>query len=191
MSRRSNVRPATLLGFGLGGVLVGHALTYLVLVPDAHARAADLSATGHAYLGDANAVGLVAVIAALSVLFFRGLTGAGDRNPRVYERLAAFQLAAFAGMELLERLGSGAGLRHVVPTLAVGLPVQLAVAAFVALLVRFVARAAAAVADRVADGAHVWSSEAVRLLAGPSTVVALVPASGPPPGRAPPLAFVR
>ena len=52
---------------------MGHALTYLVLVPDAHARTADLSATGHAYLGDANAIGLVAVIAALSVLFFRGL----------------------------------------------------------------------------------------------------------------------
>ena len=190
MSRRSNVRPATLLGFGLGGVLVGHALTYLVLVPDAHARAADLSATGHAYLGDANAVGLVAVIAALSVLFFHGLTGAGDRHPRVYERLAAFQLTAFAAMEILERLGSGAGLR-LVPTLAVGLPVQLAVAAFVALLVRFVARTAAAVADRVADGAPLWSSRAVTLIAGPPTVVALAPAGGPPPGRAPPILFAR
>ncbi len=191
MSRRSNVRPATLLGFGLGGVLVGHALTYLVLVPDAHARTADLSATGHAYLGDANALGLVAVIAALSVLFFRGLAGAGDRHPRVYERLAAFQLTAFAAMEILERLGSGVGLRHLVPTLAVGLPVQLAVAAFVALLVRFVARTAAAVADRVADGAPLWSSGAVTLIAGAPTVVALAPAGGPPPGRAPPNPFVR
>ncbi len=191
MSRQSNVRPATLLGFGLGGVLVGHALTYLVLVPDAHARTADLSATGHAYLGDANALGLVAVIAALSVLFFRGLTGAGDRVPRVYERLAAFQLAAFAAMEILERLGSGVGLRHLVPTLAVGLPVQLAVAAFVALLVRFVARTVAAVADRVAEGAPLWSSGAVTLIAGAPTVVALAPAGGPPPGRAPPNPFVR
>jgi hypothetical protein len=134
---------------------------------------------------------LVAVIAALSVLFFRGLAGAGDRHPRVYERLAAFQLTAFAAMEILERLGSGAGLRHLVPTLAVGLPVQLAVAAFVALLVRFVARTAAAVADRVADGAPVWSAGAVTRIAGPSTVVALAPAGGPPPGRAPPIAFVR
>ncbi len=148
MSRRSNVRPATVLGFGLGGVLVGHALTYLVLVPDAHARAAELSATGHAYLGGANAFGLVAVIAALSILFFRGLAGADGGASRVYERLAAFQLTAFAAMEILERLGSGVGARHLVPTLAVGLPVQILVAAFVALLVRLVARAAAAVADR-------------------------------------------
>jgi len=191
MSRRSNVRPATLLGFGLGGVLVGHALTYLVLVPDAHARTADLSATGHAYLDGANALGLVAVIAAVSVLFFRGLAGAGDRHPRVYERLAAFQLTAFAAMELLERLGSGVGLRHLVPTLAVGLPVQLAVAAIVALLVRFVARTANAVADLVADGAPVWSCGAATLLAEPATVVVLISAGGPPPGRAPPISFVR
>jgi hypothetical protein len=191
MSDRSNVRPATVLGFALGGVLVGHALTYLVLVPDAHARTAELSATGHGYLGGANAFGLVAVIAALAVLFFRGLAGADGSAPRVYERLAAFQLTAFAAMEILERLGSGVGLRHLVPTLAVGLPVQLAVSAFVALLVRFVARTAAAVADRVADGAPVWSSGAVTLIAGPPMVVAFAPAGGPPPGRAPPILFVR
>ncbi len=191
MSRRSNVRPATVLGFGLGGVLVGHALTYLVLVPDAHARTAELAATGHTYLGGANALGLVAAIAALSALFFWGLAGADDRAPRVYERLAAFQLTAFAAMEILERLGSGAGLRHLVPTLAVGLPVQILVAAFVALLVRLVARTAAAVADRVADGAPVWSFGAITLIARPGTAPSLAPAGGPPPGRAPPIAFVR
>ena len=70
-------------------------------------------------------------------------------------------------MEILERLGSGVGLRHLVPTLAVGLPVQILVAAFVALLVRLVARAAAAVADRAASGAPAWSFAAVTLIARP------------------------
>jgi hypothetical protein len=191
MSRVSNVRPATVLGFALGGVLVGHALTYLVLVPDAHARTAELSATGHAYLGGANASGLVAVIAALSILFFRGLAGAEPGASRVYERLAAFQLTAFAAMEILERLGSGAGARHLVPTLAVGLPVQILVAAFVALIVRFVARAAAAVAERTARGAPAWSFGAITLIAGPPTAPVLAPAAGPPTGRAPPILFGR
>jgi hypothetical protein len=191
MSQRSNVRPATVLGFGLGGVLVGHALTYLVLVPDAHARTAELTATGHGYLGGANAIGLVAVIAALAVLFFRGLAGTDGGASRVYQRLAAFQLTAFAAMEILERLGSGVGPRHLVPTLAVGLPVQIGVAAFVALLVRLVARAAAAVADRAAHGAPAWSFGAIPLIAGPATVPTLAPAGGRPPGRAPPLPFVR
>lgn len=180
-----------MLGFGLGGVLVGHALTYLVLVPDAHARTAELSATGHAYLGGANAFGLVAVIAALSILFFRGLAGAERGASHVYGRLAAFQVTAFAAIEILERLGSGAGARHLVPTLAVGLPVQVLVAAFVALLVRLVARAAAAVADGAARGAPAWSFGTITLIGGPGTAPALAPAGGPPPGRAPPIPFVR
>jgi hypothetical protein len=134
---------------------------------------------------------LVAVIAALAVLFFRGLGGTDGGASRVYERLAAFQLTAFAAMEILERLGSGVGPRHLVPTLAVGLPVQIGVAAFVALLVRLVARAAAAVADRAAHGAPAWSFGAIPLIAGPATVPTLAPAGGRPPGRAPPLPFVR
>ena len=109
----------------------------------------------------------------------------------MYERLAAFQLTAFAAMEILERLGSGVGLRHLAPTLRWVSRSSSRSRRSWRCSVRFVARTAAAVADRVADAAPVWSSEAVTLIAGPSTVVALAPAGGPPHGRAPPIPFVR
>ena len=94
-------------------------------------------------------------------------------------------------MEILERLGSGVGARHLVPTLAVGLPVQILVAAFVALIVRLVARAAVAVAERAGRGAPAWSFGAITLIAAPGIAPALAPAGGPPHGRAPPISFVR
>ena len=189
MSGRSNARCTTLLGLALGGVLLGHALTYLVLVPGAHARTTELSATGHGYLGGANALGLVTVIAALSVLFFRRLVRTDGTVSHVYARLIAFQLTAFAAMEVLERLGSGAGPRHLLSVLAVGLPVQIVVASLVTLLVRLLVRVAATVAERTASRSPMQPFAAITLIAAPVRVPTLAPATGRPPGRAPPIAF--
>jgi len=186
MSSSSSARSATLLGLALGGVLVGHALTYRVLVPDAHARTVELAETGHAYLGGANALGLVAAIAGLSVLFLGRLVRADGDGADPFVRLVAFQLTTFAAMELLERLGSGAGIRQLLPALVVGLPVQVLVAAIVARIARFIVRAAAVVADRETSGTTSWSVEAIVPIVVPAAVLPMVPVTGVPPGRAPP-----
>ena len=189
MSDRSTVRPAALLGLALGGVLVGHALTYRVLVPDAHARTVELAETGHGYLGGANVVGMLAVIVALSILFLGRLVRRDGDVPRAIGRLVAFQLTTFVAMEILERLGSGDGVHQLMPVLVVGLPVQVMVAAIVAVVVRFTLRAATIVADRGAGEAVARSFGAIALPGLPTAAPLLAPATGAPPGRAPP--FVR
>jgi len=186
MSSRSSVRPAVLLGLALAGVLVGHALTYRALVPDAHARAADLAATGHAYLGGANPLALAATIAALSVLFFGRLGRAEGEVPDAFMRLAAFQLTTFVAMELLERLGSGVGLRGLLSALLVGLPVQALVAAVVALVMRSVLRVASIVAERNVHGAAPWPVRGMARVVVPIAAPALAQVSDATRGRAPP-----
>ena len=135
MSRHPTVRPATLLGLALAGVLVGHALTYRVR---ARRRALPVRKlfSGDSYLGGANMLGLVAAVVALSILFLGRLVRGTDATPRVAVRLMAFQLTTFAAMEVLERLGSGAGVRQLLPALLVGIPTQVVVAGIVALIVR-------------------------------------------------------
>ncbi len=64
-------RPAA-LGVGVGGVLAGHWLTYLAVSPTSPARATLLHDTGHAYLGLANDVGLLVVLAAFAAIFLGG-----------------------------------------------------------------------------------------------------------------------
>jgi hypothetical protein len=186
MSSRSSVRPAVLVGLALAGVLMGHALTYRALVPDAHARAAELAGTGHAYLSGANAIGLVAAVVALSVLFLGRLVRAEGDAPHAFVRVAAFQLVTFVAMELLERIGGGAGLRGLLSALLVGVPVQVLVAGVVALIVRWILRAAAIVAERNVRGAAPWPVWAVGPAAGQVAVPALAPVTGPAQGRAPP-----
>jgi len=188
MSSRSSVRSAVLLGLSLGAVLVGHALSYRALVPDAHARAAELAHTGHAYLGGANPLALVAAIAALSVLFLGRLVHPEGEVPHAFVRLAAFQLTTFVAMELLERLGSGAGLRGLLPALLVGLPVQALVAAVVTLVMRSVLRVASIVAERDVHGAAPRPIWTLRRFAVSIGVPALAPVTGAAQGRAPPFA---
>ena len=57
------------MGVAVGGVLVGHWLTYLAVAPAASSRTAILQQTGHAYLGLANDVALVVALAALATMF--------------------------------------------------------------------------------------------------------------------------
>lgn len=129
----------------VGGVLLGHWLTYLVESPGA--TDALLRHTGHAYLAPANEAGVMVALVALAVVFLGGLTGDAHAPPpfgRLAARLIAFQLFAFVGMEVLERVTSGAplsGLMHH-GLLAVGVAIQILVALLVALLIRSLVRAA-------------------------------------------------
>lgn len=135
-------------GVAAGGVLLGHWFTYRVTAPDAHLRAAELSATGHSYLGVLNDAGLILSLIGVAAIFLGRLTDAGRPTPglrSLVTRLAAFQVLAFAAMELIERWTSGApiggAMHHGV--LQVGIPIQLVVAVIAAVAIRWLLRAAA------------------------------------------------
>ena len=186
MSGRRSIRPSVVLGLALGGVLLGHTLAYRLLLPDAHARTLELARFGHGYLSGANAVGLVAAIVALSVLFLGRLLRSEEAEMwSILWRLVAFQVAAFTSMEVLERLASGAGSGRLLPVLAVGLPVQAIIAASIALLARFLLRAADLIKSRISDAATWPRPVAIawtpRVVVPPARTI-----TGPPPGRAPP-----
>jgi hypothetical protein len=146
MPRRSSPGPAALLALGLGGVVAGHTLVYRLLVPDAHARAAELAATGHGYLSGVGALATAASVAALALVFLGGVLRAPVLDgARIARRLVAFQVTAFFVMEVLERVASGAGSRGLPAALLVGLPAQALVAVAIAALVRWLVRAGGAV----------------------------------------------
>lgn len=147
------MRRRAALGVAAGGVLLGHAVTYDLLDPNAHQRAADLARTGHAYLGLANDLGLVAALVALSAVFLGGLTRRDTDDSRGFRplatRLVTFQVAAFVGMEVLERLSAGAPVLGVLHQgiLPVGIAVQAAVALIGALVIAWLVRAAERIAS--------------------------------------------
>jgi hypothetical protein len=150
--RIGGTRRRAALGVAAGGVLLGHAVTYAVIDPNAHQRAADLARTGHAYLGAANDLGLIAALVALAAVFLGGLTRRDDRTPGLGElatRLATFQILAFTSMELLERLSAGASVGGVLHhgLLPVGIAVQAALAVVGAVAIRWLVRAAERVAS--------------------------------------------
>jgi hypothetical protein len=162
--RMGSTRRRAALGVAAGGVLLGHALTYLLVDPNAHQRAADLARTGHAYLGVANDLGLIAALVALSAVFLGGLTRRDADAPgfgKLAGRLVAFQVAAFACMEVVERLSAGAPVSGVLHhgILPLGIAVEAAIAVLGALVIAWLIRAADRIestfgtAPAMADGA--------------------------------------
>ncbi|HUL86414.1 MAG TPA: hypothetical protein VLX89_12955 [Actinomycetota bacterium] len=186
MLRRPASR-AAVLGVALGGVLIGHELTYAVLQPRAASRAALLASTGHAYLGLADHAALAIGIVSLAAFFLSRL-GRRDDDPSFVEllgRLAGFQILAFATIEVIERLGVGAPLGDLERILPVGAVVQLIVAAAAALLLRSVLRAADAVASALGSAPPALASASVGLVAW-TDVVHSAAAPLRVRGRAPP-----
>jgi hypothetical protein len=147
MSGRPAVQRSVVLGLAVGGVLLGHAITYGLLVPDVHARAATLAQTGHGYLEVLVRLGLGGVLVALGAAFLGRLlrvTGPVSAFAPLAGRLAGFQLGAFAVMEVGERVAAGASLHDLPSVLGVGFAIQ----TFVALIGAGVLH----VTFRVADG---------------------------------------
>jgi hypothetical protein len=145
--RVGSIRRRSALGVAAGGVLAGHWLTYALVDTNAHQRTAELASTGHAYLGLANDLSLVAALVALSVVFLGGLTRRRDAGPLLRTltmRLAIFQVVAFVCMELLERLSAGAPLAGAMHhgILPVGVVIQIGVAGLAALAISWLLRVA-------------------------------------------------
>lgn len=128
----------------IAGVLVGHALGYLVAYPDDAERA--MAGAGHGYLGPVAAVvapfGLAAVLA-IAVRTVRRLAAA----PSLWQ-LAGVQVLVFAAQEVLERIPGPGQPVDVITERAVwfGLVAQLLVAWLSLRLVGLTARVVRAVA---------------------------------------------
>jgi len=143
-------RRVATLGIAVGGVLVGHWLTYLAVAPLAGQRATILHRSGHAYLGMANDLVLVVALAAIATMFIGQLTD--PRHPEPHEGLTArvvrFQVCAFVLLEVLERVTAGSSLADLIHTgiLPIGIAAQVTIGYLAAQAIRWLLRAA----DRVA-----------------------------------------
>jgi hypothetical protein len=189
MIRRPGVRTLAVYGLALAGVLVGHAVTYTLLLPDAHQRATELAATGHAYLVGLQRVVVAVALVGLAVTFLGRLVRPGGPLPRggSMRRILSFQLAAFATMEIAERIGSGSSFGDLTRILPLGLAVQAVVALGVAGLLVALLRAADRTAAALSASPSVLARPAIAvpLPAGPALVRAsllAVPGRRGPPG---------
>ena len=140
------------------GVLVGHWLTYALLLAQPARREAVLSATGHGYLRLASVTVLVLILLALGSAVMCALGAGSDpagasragRIRRLFPRLWLLQGLTFAGVEVVERLIAGAPLGVLLGrVLLVGLLVQALAAAVGAVLLHALHRAAASLARLV------------------------------------------
>jgi hypothetical protein len=138
------------LAIAVGGVLVGHWLTYMAVAPIAGSRTTILHQTGHSYLGLANDLALVAVLAAMASMFIAQLT---TPEPAGYllgitGRVVRFQVCAFIALEVLERVTAGSPLSELIRSgiLPIGIAAQLAIGFLAAFAIRWLLRTA----DRVA-----------------------------------------
>jgi hypothetical protein len=99
------------------GVLIGHALTYLLAVPDPAERAVLLAVSGHGWWALGTVVGTVLATAGaglfLTTLLRRPPDGGGFRRALsrwLWPRLAACQLGLFVVIETVERAIAGSPL---------------------------------------------------------------------------------
>jgi hypothetical protein len=151
----SRARRLLLAGFAAIGLVVTHELAFMLAMPDPHDRLELLEVTGHGYWN-------LAVIACFG-LFAWGCISYLATHKRVEERtrmafvgvwarLAIAQVAGFAALETVERLGAHHRLANVLvePAVVLGAVLALVLASVVAgLLVAFTE-----VVDRLRGGAR-------------------------------------
>jgi hypothetical protein len=154
---RPRLRGFPIFGTAAAGLVLGHALAYLIAIPDPHQRVFALQRTGHEYLPALDQAVLMLVVAGMAAVVIRAFAHTGDRTER-FGRLARVlvvaQTCAFAAQEVLERLVSRAplgGLAHdhiLVTGIAVQIVVAIVAAGILWLFARTATRLAAVVAAR-------------------------------------------
>ena len=157
MREGPRLRGFPIFGTAAAGLVLGHALAYLIAIPDPHQRVFALQRTGHAYLPALDQAVLMLVVAGMAAVVVRAFAHSGDRTER-FGRLARIlvvaQTCAFAAQEVLERLISRAplgGLAHdhiLVTGIAVQIVVAIVAASILWLFARTATRLAAVVAAR-------------------------------------------
>jgi hypothetical protein len=151
------LRGFPIFGTAAAGLVLGHALAYLIAIPDPHQRVFALQRTGHAYLPALDQAVLMLVVAGMAAVVVRAFSRTEERTER-FGRLARVlvvaQTCAFAAQEVLERLVSRAplgGLAHdhiLVTGIAVQIVVAIVAAGILWLFARTATRLAAVTATR-------------------------------------------
>ncbi len=135
-----------MFGAAAAGLVLGHALAYLIAIPDPHQRAFALQRAGHAYLPALDQAVMMLAIAGVAAIVVRAFArkgdGATERFGRVAALLVVVQTFAFASQEVLERLVSGAPLGELAhdQILVIGVLVQVLVAIVAAAVLWLLAR---------------------------------------------------
>lgn len=158
MSGRTEPRPrrGAVIGIAAGGVFAGHWLTYLLMSPDSTARASLLQRTGHGYLPLGSELASVAAIVGLAALVLGRLSRRDEPLPgagRLTWRFATFQVLAFVFMEVIERIGTDAGLGGLIHVLPAGVAIQLVLSIVAMLVFRLALRSADRAAAVLGRGA--------------------------------------
>jgi hypothetical protein len=168
-------------------VVVAHVADYVVVFPSGADRAHHLHASGHGYWPLAVVAAALAGIATLAWAGVRGVRAqARPGRPsvgilRAIAVVGAWQAMAFTAVEVLERVVSGAPVVPFAtsPELAMGLALQVVVAAAVVVLLALVEAGAARLA--AALGRRTWPL--CRDAPGPSPTLAVLVAPAGSPGR--------
>ncbi|MGH2527494.1 MAG: hypothetical protein ACRDG2_12185, partial [Actinomycetota bacterium] len=97
------LRRTAVFAFAVAGLVLGHALAYILAMPDPHHRDLVLARTGHDYLPAAAPLALILAFAGAAAAAAGGILsrreGASDRWLTLAVRLAVVQASAFAGQE--------------------------------------------------------------------------------------------
>jgi hypothetical protein len=155
MREGPRIRGLPVFGFAVAGLLIGHALSYTIAIPDPYHRDLVLERTGHAYLPHFAEAALILLLAGVAAIVARALAGGRPERTERLARLAGLlvcvQMSAFVGQEVLERVVAGVPLGDLAHDhlLSIGLLVQVAVALFAAVLLRLLARTSSRVAVAV------------------------------------------
>ena len=145
------LRGLPVFGTAMAGLMLGHTISYLIAVPDPHQRQFVLEQTGHGYMPELTQFTMMVIVAAIAAVVARTL-GRGEERaetfPALARTLAAVQVSAFVGQEVLERLVAHAPLHtlghdHV---LATGVVVQVALAFVAARVLLWIAHVSARLA---------------------------------------------
>lgn len=141
---------ARLLVVAAAGIVVAHAVDYAIAFPDPARRVRALSATGHGYWPVAVVFAAVCGAVGLGLAARRGWRREVPAAPlvRTAARLAAGQVVLFAALETVERLAVGGRPLAFLGSVqfALGVALQIAVAAIAAVLLRGVEESAGRVA---------------------------------------------
>lgn len=144
--RRGAIARFAIAGFASVGVVAGHSVGYLIAVPDDARRARLLHATGHAGWRTLVVAALIAAACSSAVIASRAFRSGSPSVPapaRLWGRLALLQSILFASLEQIERIVAHQGLAWPsLRLLAIGLVVQIAVAAVAALVIGWIVRVA-------------------------------------------------
>lgn len=144
--RRAPLVPAV---SGIAGVVLAHAVAYVLAFPEPAARHAALQASGHGYWHHATDFGLIAAAFGLIMAVGRGLAPVARGRPgirRALPGLVAWQICLFTCLEVAEGIAAGAPVSTMLaePVFLIGLILQVAAATAVLFLLVGVERVVAA-----------------------------------------------